>query len=516
MSATANRDLALELSGISKHFGGQRALDRVELTLRRGEIHALLGENGAGKSTLIKILAGAVQRDGGEIAVDGRVLARPHSPSEAARAGIAFVHQDLGLVDGLSVAENVALELSYRTRLGLISMRATERAVGRLLEDVGTAVSPRALIGDLAQDEKVMVAVTRAVSKGAQIIVLDEVSSSLPAPEMSRLAETLRSARRTGVAYLYVTHRLDEVFELADRVTVLRDGRLVATAAVADTSHDQLVEWILGGSLELPGARDESGRAAHPNLRLRVRDLSSPALTAPVSFDVASGEIVGICGLIGSGSREVGRLLGGAARPSTGEALLDGERLALGDPSRLSAAGCAYVPGDRGREGAVAEMSVRENLFLARRRAARDPLIRAPRSERAHASELARRYDIRPADAMELTMSALSGGNQQKVIFARALRSAPKLIVLDDPTAGVDVGSRVQLHGFLRESASNGCAVVLASTDFEEVASQADRVLVMRDGRVAEELERAELTPERLARASYGTSSNNILQEVVS
>jgi ribose transport system ATP-binding protein len=253
---------------------------------------------------------------------------------------------------------------------------------------------------------------------------------------------------------------------------------------------------------------------------LRVKELASAQLAEPVSFDVAAGEIVGICGLIGSGSREVARLLGGASRPSGGEALLDGDPLALGDPYRLACAGCAYVPGDRAREGAVPEMAVRENLFLARRRAAGDRLVRVPSRERSRAAALARRYDVRPADGSELPMDSLSGGNQQKVIFARALRAAPRLLVLDDPTAGVDVGSRVQLHGFLRQSAAQGSAVVLASTDFEEVASQANRVLVMRDGRVAQELERDRLTPERLARASYGTqtgtTSLNAPEEVLS
>ena len=459
---------ALSISGLSKAYGGARALEDVSLTLRRGEIHALLGENGAGKSTLIKILAGVVSADAGVV---------------SAEAGLAFVHQDLGLIDELSVAENIALELGYSRRRGLISFGATRRRVAGLLADVGVDVSPDALVGTLAQDQKVMVAVTRAVSAGAGAIVLDEVSSSLPAPEMARLAASLRAARKTGVAYIYVTHRLEEVFDLADRVTVLRDGRRVATADVADTTHDQLVSWILGDALEVAtGAARELGDVA-----LRV--------TGPVAFDVRAGEILAICGLIGSGSRDVARVLGGATTPE-GTAELQGERLPLGDPYALSRAGVAYVPGDRVREGAVPDLAVRENLFLARR----------PRRERAAATELVARFDVRPRDAVERPLTTLSGGNQQKVIFARALHWRPRLLVLDDPTAGVDVGSRVQLHGFLRECAAEGAAVVLASTDFEEVAAVADRALVMRDGRVADELSRDQLTPERLARAAYGST----------
>ncbi|HEY6888183.1 MAG TPA: sugar ABC transporter ATP-binding protein [Solirubrobacter sp.] len=486
-------DVALEIRGLSKAFGGAQALEGVDLTLRRGEIHALLGENGAGKSTLIKILAGVVARDAGTI---------------VAGAGLAFVHQDLGLIDELSVAENIALELGYARRRGLISFPATARRVAALLDEVGVAVSPSALVGSLAQDQKVMVAVTRAVSAGAGAIVLDEVSSSLPAPEMARLAASLRAARRTGVAYIYVTHRLEEVFDLADRVTVLRDGRRVATADVAEVTHDELVSWILGDALE-PAVREE-------------RPLGDVALRVdgPVSFDVRAGEILGVCGLIGSGSRDVARVLGGAAdprgtvaperdaspvaaggprrhSPPATTATLAGAALPLGDPFALAQAGVAYVPGDRVREGAVPDLAVRENLFLARR----------PRRERAAAAELVDRFDVRPRDAVERPLASLSGGNQQKVIFARALHARPRLLVLDDPTAGVDVGSRLALHGFLRECAAEGAAIVLASTDFEEIAAVADRALVMRHGRVADELSRDQLTAERLARAAYGSSN---------
>jgi ribose transport system ATP-binding protein len=491
---------ALEIRGLSKAYGGARALDDVSLTLRRGEIHALLGENGAGKSTLIKVLAGVVDRDAGSIECD---------------AGLAFVHQDLGLIDELSVAENIALELGYARHRGLISFAATRRRVAALLAAVGVDVSPDAPVASLAQDQKVMVAVTRAVSAGAGVIVLDEVSSSLPAPEMARLAASLRAARPTGVAYIYVTHRLDEVFDLADRVTVLRDGRRVATADVASTTHDELVGWILGDAPETP----VSGSRELGDVALRV--------DGDVSFTVRAGEILGICGLIGSGSRDVARLLGGATSPpgeraasdrvrgnevrrvhrgfrdeagspghGAATATLFGRSLPLGDPFALARAGVAYVPGDRVREGAVADLSVRENLFLARR---------PRRNETALAAALAKRFDVRPRDASERPLSSLSGGNQQKVIFARALHGRPRLLVLDDPTAGVDVGSRAQLHGFLRECAAEGAAVVLASTDFEEVAVVADRALVMRHGRVAEELAREQLTPERLARAAYGS-----------
>ncbi|WP_294570072.1 sugar ABC transporter ATP-binding protein [uncultured Arthrobacter sp.] len=507
-------DPVLEIRGLGKHFGGHTALADVDFTLRRGEIHALLGENGAGKSTLIKILAGAIQRDTGDILVAGEEVARRASPADVARLGLAFVHQDLGLVDQLSVAENLALEVGYERHHGLISFRETERRAARLLADVGTAVSTQALVGDLSQDEKVMVAVTRAVSRGARIIVLDEVSASLPAPEFDRLADSLRVAQERGVGYVYVTHRLEEVFELADRVTVLRDGRRVATAPVAETSHDEVVEWILGGALAPPGAVDKTSAHGQRPVRLQVRDLLSAGLAGPISFEVAAGEILGICGLIGSGTREVARLLGGAAKPDRGTARLDGKPLPLGEPHRLVGMGVSYVPGSR-LEGAVPEMAIRENFFLSRRQGpdTDDPFVRVPWRERVSATRLAEKYDVRPRGAVERPLAALSGGNQQKVIFGRALRAKPRLLVLDDPTAGVDVGSRLELHGFLRETLDSGTSIVLASTDFAEVASQADRVLVMRHGRVEAELPRDQLTPDGLARASYGTPDQNASKE---
>jgi ribose transport system ATP-binding protein len=516
-TGSQNGPTVLHVDEVSKRFGGNHALDRVNLALREGEIHALLGENGAGKSTLIKILAGATVRDSGEIEVTGELIPRQHSPARATEAGLAFVHQDLGLIDTLSVAENVALELGYRRRRsGLISFRATERQVAKWLESYGAAVSPRAMVSELSQDEKVMVAVTRALTQGARVIVLDEVSASLPAPEMTRLAERLRAAQKQGVGYIYVTHRIEEVFELADRVTVLRDGRNVATASVRDTTHDQVVRWIVGESLEKAGA-DGPPRSDHRSKppRLRVESLTSAKLSNPVDFEVAAGEVVGICGLIGSGTREIARLLGGASRPSSGAAFLDDAALPLGHAGRLADAGCAYVPGDREREGAIAELSIRENLFAACRRGHAgdrelgDSFLRLPRKERKRAAALAEQFDVRPRDDVDRPLSALSGGNQQKVILGRALRSGPRLLVLDDPTAGVDVGSRVELHRLLRNAAEHGCAVVLASTDFEEIASQADRVLVMVDGRVDAELPRTELTEARLAAASYGISATN-------
>ena len=501
----------LSISKVSKRFGGVRALDEVDFELRRGEIHALLGENGAGKSTLVKVLAGVVNRDTGDVRVEGRELPLRFMPADITAAGVAFVHQDLGLLDHLSVAENIALSAGYQhTRGRLISFRATERHVANVLARLRLAIDARAPVRALTQDEKVMVAVARAFSLDARAIVLDEVTSSLPAPEAARLADALRSTRDAGLGIVYVTHRIDEIFGLADRVTVLRDGGRVVTAEVSDTDHDQLVEWILGAeaTAAMDGAvvRPRRRRPSETNALLVVRELEGPGINEPVSFAVGEGEILGVCGLVGCGARELAGLIGGALPPTAGDALLDGASLPLGQPARLRELRCTYVPGDRQGAGGVFNLSVRENLFIKRLNGGgqRDAVIRRPRAERADALRLAERFDIRPRGRIDQPLASLSGGNQQKAILGRSLRRAPRLLVVDDPTAGVDIGSRAQVHAIIRDAAENGAAVLLASTDFDEVAVQADRALVMWHGRVCAELYGAQLTSNSLARASYG------------
>ena len=508
--------------GIGKHFAGEQALAGVDFDLRPGEIHALLGGNGAGKSTLIKIMAGVISADEGELEVDGASLGTHFSPADVKAAGLAFVHQDLGLLDHLTVSENIALAVGYATRGRVISFRRSSSRAAGYLSDLGVSISPDALVRDLSQDQKVMVAVARAFALDARAIVLDEVSSSLPAPEVERLASALRTARDAGIGYVYVTHRIGELPGLVDRVTILRDGRRVATRSAAGLDHATIVDLILGeeaaAEIDVPDLQVRSAPRSGRPLRLRVKGLQAPALAEPISFDAEAGEVIGVCGLVGSGARQVAGVLGGQLAPGAGSAELDGEELPLGSPAALRGLGVSYVPGDRQAEGAVTGMSIRENLFIdssevrtsadldggtSRPRRSRPRMIH-PGRERARARTLIDRFEVRPPGRPDRPIATLSGGNQQKVIFARALRSAPRLLVVDDPTAGVDIGSRAQLHAIVRQAAAGGTTVLFASTDFEEVAGEADRVLVMANGRLAAVLESGEVNPDRLARASYG------------
>ena len=497
----------LVVEGLSKDFGGQRALDAVDLSVRAGELHALLGENGAGKSTLIKLLAGLHRPTAGTITVAGQRLADGHTPLDAARHGLCFVHQDLGLIDELSVAENIALELGYQTRHRLVSMRSTARRAAELTARQGVEIDPTRLVGELPQAEKVMVAIARAFHADARVIVLDEVSASLPAPETERLQAAVRAASRTGVAFIWVTHRLDELHSFIDRFTVLRDGRRVVSADAGGVTDGQLVEWIVGGPVvtrphpaESHSAEPKSAGATH----LIATGLLAPGLSAPVDLQVAAGETLGVTGLIGSGAQVVVRVLGGSPHIRAGSARLDGAPLPLGRPRAMRLAGCNYVPGDRKAEGVFTALSVRENLFPARVASGpEDRRWRAPRTERAATRRLLDAFAVRPRDAAERPIDTLSGGNQQKVIFARALRTLPKLLVLTDPTAGVDIGARAELYALTRRAAADGAAVVIASSDFAEIVNHTDRALVMVRGRVVRELAGSQLTRDALAAASY-------------
>ncbi|MET0453959.1 MAG: sugar ABC transporter ATP-binding protein [Mycobacterium sp.] len=512
MSIAAGHDHpALKFVSLSKSFGHSQVLREISFDVEPGEIHALLGVNGAGKSTLIKILAGVYSLDSGHIEVNGSRLDAGHDPAAAQAAGIAFVHQDLGLVEDISVADNVALQLGFQRRWGLVSARATSARVARVLAEVGAGFSPDRLVNSLSRDEQVLCALARALALNPKIVVLDEVSASLPKPEMERLATSLRSMRRGGAAFIYVTHRLDELAGLVDRVTVLRNGRQVVTAPVTELSHTELVRHILG--TEPPSAQPEpltavpgAGTAEH---QVVVRDLTTADLQEPISFEVRPGEVLGICGLVGSGTRELAQALGGGSKPTGGSVTLNGRPLPLGRPELLAQRGCTFVPGNRQREGIVTGLGLRENFLPTRRTfGAFTPAgFRLPRTETRAVLRVGEQFGVVPRDHADRDVSELSGGNQQKIVFARALADRPDLAVLEDPTAGVDVGSRAVLYELVHDAARAGTSVILISTDFDEVAAQSHRVLVMSHGHVAAEFSHTSgLTADALAEASYATA----------
>ncbi|WP_443045052.1 sugar ABC transporter ATP-binding protein [Streptomyces sp. Go40/10] len=484
----------VRIRGLAKRFGGTRALDGVDLDVRAGSVLALLGPNGAGKSTLIKVLAGVHHADAGQITVDGHPLS-----SRAASRAMSFIHQDLGLVEWMTVAENIALGTGYPRRAGLISWRCTRERCAEVLRTVAGHLDPAAPVARLSPAERSLVAVARALAARAKLIVLDEPTARLPAPDCARLFRVLHALRDQGHGILYVSHRLDEVYEVADAFAVLRDGRLVSHGTLAGHSPARLVQDIVGAVGEEPAAHRPAPADGPAVLTL---DGVRTAGAGPVGLELAAGEAVGLVGLSGAGHTELGRALAGARPLLGGRALLGGRPYRPRTVTGAVRLGVGLVPGDRQREGCAAELTVRENL-LANPRAGGLPALRwiAPRRERAEAAALIERFAVRPRDT-EAPIGTLSGGNQQKVMIGRWLRVGLRLLILEEPTASVDVGAKAAVHRLLDEALAGGLAVLLVSTDFEEVAGVCRRALVFVHGTVAAELSGPALTVAGLTRAA--------------
>lgn len=509
-AAGRKRPAALELRAVTKRFGSQTALDDVELTLAAGEVHALLGQNGSGKSTLIKTLAGFHAPEAeAHAAVDGQPLDLG-SATGAHAAGIRFVHQDLALIGDLDVVDNLALGGHYAGRRWLADKRE-RHAAQQLLDGLGIEIDARRAVRDLSPSQRTMVAVARALRDGegaAHLLVLDEVSAALPATEVEQIFALVRRIRDRGGTVLYVTHRLEEVFALADRVTVLRDGRNVATTELAGLNHDGLVELIVGRRVEelYPTASQPRGDVV----------LSASGIRGAVADDVDltlhRGEIVGLAGLAGSGRDELPYLLFGAKPWAAGRLAVKGRERRRMIPSTAIDLGLALIPADRLGRASTPRLSLRENITLPRIPSGRARFV-AERAERREAIGWLRRLDVKPLDA-EAPLATLSGGNQQKVVLARWFRCEPAVLLLDDPTQGVDVGSKAAIYAELAEAAGNGLAVLIASTDHEELAAICDRVLVMRAGKVAAELYGERLAADTISEQVLVSGSPNPIPEM--
>jgi ribose transport system ATP-binding protein len=487
--APAPRPPVVELRGLSKSFGGTLAVDQVSLALERGQILALLGENGAGKSTLIKLLAGIYQPESGSISLDGRLI--DHSRDQHR---LAFIHQDHGLIESMTVAENIALVSGYQRRLGLINWRATQQAAVRAVERVDLRVDLAENVSELSRTERSLVAIARALVMQVDVLVLDEPTASLPAADVDLLFDALRRLRDSGVGMIYVTHRIDEVFRIADRVAVMRDGRLVALRDVGQTSVDELVTAIVGRP-----PSDASVRAPRP-AATPILKLSGARLghLRPVSFSVMAGELVGLAGLRGAGHELVGRALGGITPFLAGEVSIHGRRAQLASPRDAIREGIAFITSNREEESIASILSVRENLFLNPSTRGRRPFsFQLHRFERRQALDLLKRFCVQPRDP-ERAIATLSGGNQQKCVLARGFSGPGSVFVLEEPTQGVDVGARAEIYGLMHEALASGCCILILSSDFEEVAHLCHRVLVFSRGRIVGELSRDEISLARL------------------
>jgi ribose transport system ATP-binding protein len=474
---------------VSKRFGGTLAVDNVSLNVGAGSILALLGENGAGKSTLIKLLAGVYPIDSGSIDFLGTTLT-----GEPARDAIAFIHQDLGLIDWMSAAENVAFACGFARRAGLIDWKAVRRQAVEALALVDSGIDPDAPVSDLGRTQKSLLAIARALATKAKLIVLDEPTASLPQNDVERLFKVLDSLRESGVGMIYVSHRLDEIFRVADRVAVMRDGRLVCEKSIAETDPHDLVRMIVGHKPEPTRA----GTISSGNrIALELKDVTI-AEVGPVSFKLRSGELLALAGLRGAGHDKVGRALFGLARTDSGVMQLCGASLDLSGPGQAMGQGVGFVAGDRTGESLAMPMSVCENLFLNPRATGRGLFqLKSARREYLEAQALTTQFNVRPNDPAS-AVEDLSGGNQQKVVIARWLQIATRLLILEEPTAGVDVGARADIYVLVNQALERGLAVLLISTDFEEVSNIAHRALIFNRGRVIDDMPRESLSIQAL------------------
>ncbi|MAS04121.1 MAG: D-xylose ABC transporter ATP-binding protein [Ahrensia sp.] len=494
----------ITLSGITKTFPGVRALHQVGLELFPGEVTALIGENGAGKSTLVKTMTGIYQPDEGEIHIDGKPVDLP-SPHAAFKLGITAIHQETVLFDEMSVAENIFLGHAPKTGFKTVDWRAMRDQARKLLEEIGADhIAPDERLKDLSIANKHLVAVARALSIDADIVIMDEPTAALSFKEIQDLFDLIELLKKNGKAILFISHKFDEIYRIADRYTVFRDGEMVGKGLIKDTNQDEIVRLMVGRSVDqvFPKRSVDIGEEI-----LRVAGYCHPTEFADIDFTLHKGEILGFYGLVGAGRSEVMQALFGITKPSKGAVKIAGDIAVVRSPADAVAKGIVYVPEERGKQGVVVDLTIVQNISLPslERTSTRNGFLRLA-EEFALAREYAERLDLRAA-SLSQTAGTLSGGNQQKVVIAKWLATKPRVIILDEPTKGIDIGSKAAVHAFMSELASNGLAVIMVSSELPEIMGMSDRIVVMREGRIANEYDNNEdLKAEALVRAAAGIS----------
>jgi len=494
----------LTLSGISKSFPGVRALHDVSLSLYPGQVTALIGENGAGKSTLVKILTGIYQPDGGEIRIEDRPV-HLGSAHRAFEAGITAIHQETVLFDELSVEENIFLGHAPRTAFGTIDWRAIRRESLDVLKSMGAShIAPGTKLKELSIASKHLVGVARAMSIDARIVIMDEPTAALSYKEIEDLFVLIDLLKQDGKAVLFISHKFDEIYRIADRYTVFRDGEMVGSGLLAGTSQSDIVKLMVGRSIDTIFPKHQSNLG---DIVLKVEDLSHPTEFDGIGFELRRGEILGFYGLVGAGRSEVMQALFGITRPSRGSVTLDGAVVAPKSAADAVNAGIVYVPEERGKQGVVIGLPIFENVSLpSLKRTSSNGVLRL-KEEFALARTYTERLDLR-ASSLSQDVGTLSGGNQQKVVIAKWLATGPKVIILDEPTKGIDIGSKAAVHEFMGELVAQGLAVIMVSSELPEVMGMSDRIVVMREGRITDIYDNRDLSPETLVRAAAGIAED--------
>lgn len=492
----------IEFEKISKTFGGVTALRDITLGIARGECHGLIGENGAGKSTLGKVLAGIHQPDSGEMRIDG-VLHRFASPRDAIEAGVAMVHQELAFCPDLSVAENLCMG-RYPRKLGILLDRGEMiRRADDLLSAIGVQIDVRKPMRELSTAQEQLVQIASAVGTEPRILIFDEPTSSLAEPDAQNLFRLIETLRERGMTMIYVSHRMPELFRLCDKISILRDGQYVGTLARSEMTQDAVVRMMIGRSVEEYFPQHLNSQLGE--IALSVRDLTSPGLFRNVNFDVRAGEIVGFAGLVGAGRSEVAKALFGLDPRATGNVILNGKPLALGNILKSMNAGMGLVPEDRKRQGCVLGMPCSANISMALLDRLRKVGMLDRGRERGIASQYFDKLRVKAA-SLEAPVNSLSGGNQQKIVLAKWLARAGKLLIVDEPTRGVDVGAKAAIHTLIDELAQEGLAVMLISSELPEVINLSTRIIVMRDGAIVGELSREDASQQAVLSLMAGVA----------
>lgn len=507
MTQTSPAAPRIEMRAIRKAFPGVIALDNVDFTLAAGEVHALLGENGAGKSTLIKILTGALDRDEGEIEVEGRAV-RFATTGDAQEAGISTVYQEVNLIPAMSVTQNLTLQKTGN-RFGIVSWKRARTEAQAKLDRLGLKIELEQPVGSYSVAVQQLVAIARALDEDTKVLVLDEPTASLDAQETAALFDIVRDLKSRGIAVVFITHFLDQVYEISDRITVLRNGRKVGTGRTSEISRQDLISMMIGRELgEVEAAFHGTHGVPQGEVVLAAEGLGKKRLLEPFDLTLRAGEAVGLAGLLGSGRTELMKLLFGAIRHDSGAMQLLGNRMGQTTPRASLDAGMAFCPEDRKAEGLVGELSIRENIILSMQ-AKQGWLNKVPRARQEQiADEMIRALAVATPDA-EKPVRQLSGGNQQKVVLARALASNPKIMLLDEPTRGIDVGAHAEILILIRDLCKQGLALLVASSELDEVVASSDRVAVLRDRRKIGEMAGAQITRDTIIQMIAGDDDKN-------
>jgi ribose transport system ATP-binding protein len=490
----------IEMKGIKKSFHQHVVLDGVDFEVRSGEVHALMGENGAGKSTLMKILTGIYERDSGTIMVNGKEVHYRH-PKEAEQDGISVIHQELNIIPTLTVAENIFLGREQTLgRTGIVRTKAMEEQAQTYLQRLGIEISPNEMAGNLSVGKQQIVEIARALSTNAKCLIMDEPTAALTDREIQTLFDVIRTLKQQGVAIVYISHRMEEIFTICDRISVLRDGQFIGTKNIPETNFDEIVHMMVGRQI---GERFPKREKQIGEERLRVEGLTQKGTFENVSFSVRAGEILGVAGLMGAGRTEIMEAIFGARKVHEGAIYIDNKPVNIKSPRQAIGHGIAFITEDRKSKGLVLNMSVRENLTLPKSEQLANAGVIQAKKEKGLVQSLIARLKIKTASP-ELEVKALSGGNQQKVVFGKWLAMEPRILILDEPTRGVDVGAKKEIYEIMNELTAQGVAIIMVSSELPEVLGMSDRIMVVHEGKVTAILDNKNVDQETIMRAATG------------